>query len=85
MTGPGGHPDFDGGLFDGRPQLRPKFDVLPPPGVRAHTAEEPAGDGPRGRCYGPGDPGILSDTRVGKGLKYFTKPGCGPTLYTVKS
>ena len=31
MTGPGGHPDFDGALFDGRPQLRPKFDVLSPP------------------------------------------------------
>ena len=28
LTGPGGHPDFDDGLFDGRPQLRPKFDVL---------------------------------------------------------
>ena len=23
---------------------------------RAHTAKEPVGDGPRGRCYGPKDP-----------------------------
>ena len=36
---------------------------------RAHTAEEPVGDGPRGRCYGPVNPVSLSANRVGRGLK----------------
>ena len=40
---------------------------------RAHTAEEPVGDGPRGRCYGPVNPTSLEEYtvvlfRVGKGL-----------------
>ena len=26
---------------------------------RAHTAEEPVGDSPRGRCYGPVNPNLL--------------------------
>ena len=40
---------------------------------RAHTAEEPVGYGPRGRCYGPVNPNPLSRVRVGsgKGVKYF--------------
>ena len=44
---------------------------------RAHTAEEPVGDGPRGRCSGIVNPGVLSNTSVGKGLKSsfaFRKP-----------
>ena len=36
---------------------------------RAHTAKEPVGDGPRGRCYGLVEKLILSDKWVGKGLK----------------
>ena len=46
---------------------------------RAHTAEEPVGDGPRGRWDGPVNPNSLSAIRVGKakGLKSsfaFRKP-----------
>ena len=37
---------------------------------RAHTAEEPVGDGPRERCYGPVNLGLLEgkQTGVGRGL-----------------
>ena len=35
----------------------------------AHTAEEPVGDGPRGRCYGPVNPGNIVCYQGGKGLK----------------
>ena len=33
---------------------------------RAHTAEEPVGDGPRGRCYGLVEKLILSDISGGE-------------------
>ena len=32
---------------------------------RAHTAEELVGDGPRGRCYGPINPGNLDGYQDG--------------------
>ena len=34
----------------------------------AHTAEEPVGDGPRGRCYGPVNPGPTVWDQGGKGV-----------------
>ena len=45
------------------------------------TAEEPVGDGPRGRCYGPVNPIILSDDRVGKGLNDFTQAGVSSNTF----
>ena len=35
----------------------------------AHTAEEPVGDGPRGRCYDLVKKYLLSEAWAGKGLK----------------
>ena len=35
---------------------------------RAHTAEEPVGDGPRGRCYGPVNPNRVEHDQGGKGV-----------------
>ena len=32
---------------------------------RAHTAEEPVGDGPRGRCYRPVNPNLLEADQGG--------------------
>ena len=37
---------------------------------RAHTAEEPVGDGPRGRCYGPVNQCHIRCDMGGKGVKF---------------
>ena len=44
--------------------------MQPPVSPPSHTAAEPVGDGPRGRCYRPVNPIAIGWQQGGKGVKY---------------